>query len=679
MPFNGLVYSDFSDYNFINEGEGVIYQTNNSAIFILRGKNVTNFNLENHGKIQGLSENSEAFIFHNSSGKFTNTSLYNASFSLYDNSNFFINNSGEIKGKILNQNSTIQNLENSGNINEISNNNGTITILLNSGEITQINNKGEIKNLTNTGGIKNTINNEGILIIDNSKGYIQKGIINNGGTLNIDNHDETTNVKAKNFFGKTANGVHIENKGGRVNIKGWYFDDGDFKTNEARKNNSILVDGNLNDIKVDKIIVNVRDDEKVYDSNTFFADKDGNAVGDKVNNGENFVDKIANINDIYKLYKIDSGIGGCFSNGCYSATLQTNELSGKTLAKSIISSSRLRYINISNILRDINGKTFKTDFTQTTDMKKSKKGEAYGNDADLLSELDDIFVKHKNANENYLTFIMPYYNYSSVNLGEGLGRLKGNTSGLIGGSQRNLPNDKGIIGFYLGYEQANKDQNTQRLEFDDKTYYGGLAYYNIIARSGINEYFISASTRFDYTNTDIVKTYTNQITKINSDAKAYGYGAEVKLGANYFNTLDIAMFSPEIGLSYQGMSSKNFTLRHLGDLNEHYNATQVNFLDATMALKYQKPWSDKLRTTIIFGGLINLYNDAGGELRLKSGNDITQAINEEIKTSSWYAFTQLGFSYALKENIDLSLNYGATLGDENTYSHNVFLKLGIWW
>lgn len=148
---------------------------------------------------------------------------------------------------------------------------------------------------------------------------------------------------------------------------------------------------------------------------------------------------------------------------------------------------------------------------------------------------------------------------------------------------------------------------------------------------------------------------------------------------NYFNTLNIAMFSPEIGLSYQGMSSKNFTLRHLGDLNEHYNATQVNFLDATLALKHQKPWSDKLRTITIFGGLINLYNDAGGELRLKSGNDITQAINEEIKTSSWYAFAQLGFSYALKNNIDLSLNYGATLGDENTYSHNVFLKLGIWW
>ncbi|MCW1360829.1 hypothetical protein [Campylobacter sp. CCS1377] len=501
------------------------------------------------------------------------------------------NNKG-LGNKLINTKS-ISNLNNHTNANiKILHNQGNIDTLANTGTIDTFNNEGNIKNtFTNQGIIANTITNKGTLNIDNTKGKIQKGIINDGGILIIDNHDEITNTKVKNIFGKTANGVHIENKNnGKVNIKGWYFNDEESKSKEERLNNSILVGGdNIKDIKIDKIIVNVKDDKKVYDSNTFFADKDGNIIGDQVNNGENFIDKIANINDIYKLYKIDSGIGGCFSSGCYSATLQTNELSGKTLAKSIIYSSRLRYINISNILRDINGKTFKTDFTQVDEMDKSKKGEPYGNDADLLSELDDIFVKHTSLDDSHLGFLMPYYNYSSVNLGEGLGRLKGNTSGIIGGVQKNLANDNGIFGFYVGYEQANKEQNIQRLEFDDKTYYGGLTYYNVFARSGINEYFISASTRFDYTNTDITKTYTNRITKINSDAKIYGYGADVKIGMNYFNTLNIAMFSPEIGLSYQGMSSKNFTLRHLGDLNEHYNATQVNFFRCNTSFKYQTP------------------------------------------------------------------------------------------
>ncbi|MCW1360830.1 hypothetical protein [Campylobacter sp. CCS1377] len=63
-------------------------------------------------------------------------------------------------------------------------------------------------------------------------------------------------------------------------------------------------------------------------------------------------------------------------------------------------------------------------------------------------------------------------------------------------------------------------------------------------------------------------------------------------------------------------------------------------------------------------------------LRSAEGNT---RLSEDIQNSKWYAFTQLGLSYVLKENIDLSFNYGATLGDNNTHSHNVFLKLGIWW
>ncbi|EJV5920734.1 autotransporter outer membrane beta-barrel domain-containing protein, partial [Campylobacter lari] len=350
------------------------------------------------------------------------------------------------------------------------------------------------------------------------------------------------------------------------------------------------------------------------------------------------------------------------------------ELSGKTLAKSMVYSSRLRNINISNILRDVTAKNFQTEFSQVLDMELSKKGEAYGNDADLLAELEDIFIPNKNVHAKNHSFLIPYYNHSSIKIGKSVGQLSANTTGLIGGSQRSLPNDYGIIGFYLGYEDASKEQATQRLKFDDKTYYGGLTYYGVIARDGIDQYYISASTRLDYTTTDIEKSYKDIPATIKSDTKTYGYGVDVKVGANYYNTLDIARISPELGLSYYGMSNKNFALKHLGGTKEHYMAEQFNFIDASAALKWYKPWSDKIRTNVTIGAMVNLYSDTDGRLRLDRN-----ILQTEVETSKYYGFGQFGLSYNIADNADLSLNYAGAFTFDNTTSHTMFLKLGLWW
>lgn len=76
-----------------------------------------------------------------------------------------------------------------------------------------------------------------------------------------------------------------------------------------------------------------------------------------------------------------------------------------------------------------------------------------------------------------------------------------------------------------------------------------LLAYNTISKRWYR-YYISTSTRFDYTSADVTKTYTNNITQIDTSTDIYGYDADVKFGANYFNTLDIAMIPPEIRLSY---------------------------------------------------------------------------------------------------------------------------------
>ncbi|HEC1753661.1 TPA: autotransporter outer membrane beta-barrel domain-containing protein, partial [Campylobacter lari] len=550
------------------------------------------------------------------------------------------------------------------------NNSGTIEKLINSsGDLTDPN---AGKNIHIFGGI----NNSGYINIENT-GNIHGGITNSG-TLVVNNghiHPATANNEAtwhSGYIGKNNNGYQLENNtGGKISIDGWYFDELEYtQSNEQRLENSIIIGGdNLGGISADKIYVNTEKLklQTVYEGNTFFADKDGNIVGNQTNNGTG-----VNANNIHSLSGIYDFVG--LDNGKYVANVNLAELSGKTLAKSMVYSSRLRNINISNMLRDVTAQNFQTEFSQVLDMELSKKGEAYGNDADLLAELEDIFIPNKNPKASNHSFLLPYYNHSSIKIGKSVGQLSVNTAGLMGGSFKELPKDYGIIGFYLGYEDSSKEQATQRLKFDDKTYYGGLTYYGVIARNGIDQYYISANTKLDYTKTDIEKTYKNIPSSIKSDAKVYGYGAEVKLGANYYNTLDIARISPEIGLSYYGMSNKNFALRHIDGLKEHYMAEQFNFFDAIAAVKLYKPLSDKLRTNITIGSVVNLYNDAKGSLKLGPNE-----ISTDMDTSKYYGFGQLGLSYAIADNADLSLNYAGAFTFDNTTSHTMFLKLGLWW
>ncbi|EKK0829805.1 autotransporter outer membrane beta-barrel domain-containing protein [Campylobacter lari] len=581
----------------------------------------------------------------------------------------YLANTGYIKN--ITSKGDIQEFVNTGTIESDFSINGNMVSFANAGNINSVTSKGDIREFVNTGSILTSINNEGGSINIINHGNIKGGIINKEGTVNINNFTPTPTNSHKGFngnLGKT-DGYHIKNENGATtNIKGWFFDNTEYTTNEERKENSIIVDGDINGIHVEKVVVSTTKVNVVYDSNTFVADKDGKAIGDQVNNGQGIT--INNLEDITGLFDfVRTG-----EKGQYKVKVNNNETSGKTLIKSSIYSARLRAINISNMLKDINGKTFGTDFSQVDNMNNSKHNESYGNNADLINELDQTFLTHKNYDSEYFTFAIPYHSYSTINISPSLGKIKNHTSGILTGVQKKLSSDDGILGVYLGYEGADRIQSIQRLSFDDTTYYGGLSYYNIFARDGIKEFFISAGTKFDYTQIDIDKKYKLLPESAKSNSKSFSYGGDIKIGVNLYDTANISMLSPEIGLNYQGMSFKNFSIRHINGLKEHYYASQVNFLDTTMAVKWQKPWSDKVRSTISVGGLINLYNDADSTtIQLADYKN-----EEDISTAKWFAYTQVGLSYAISNNIDLSLNYGGVF-NTRTRSHAVYLKAGLWW
>ncbi|EOG2576749.1 hypothetical protein ACK8XC_001753, partial [Campylobacter upsaliensis] len=224
-----------------------------------------------------------------------------------------INNAGTMQNITIQQQGKVENITNSGTMKDITNN-GT-------GTLTLTNSGGTIDKVTNGTGATATIRNQG---------KITNGIINDGGTLTVFNDFRKDESAANGYhtigeIGKTANGVHIENKNnGKLHLNAWYFNKEDFTTQEERKNNALLVDGNYAGITLGDVFVNTQglDVDKTYNANTFIADKDGNSVGDKINNGQGIdVNKLHSVSGIYKF----ENFGG---KGEYRAIINRDELSG---------------------------------------------------------------------------------------------------------------------------------------------------------------------------------------------------------------------------------------------------------------------------------------------------------------------------------------------------------------
>ncbi|HEF3555053.1 TPA: hypothetical protein R9124_001717, partial [Campylobacter upsaliensis] len=314
-------------------------------------------------------------------------------------------------------------------------------------------------------------------------------------------------------IGKTANGVHIENKNnGKLHLNAWYFNKEDFTTQEERKNNALLVNGNYAGITLGDVFVNTQglDVDKTYNANTFIADKDGNSVGDKINNGQGIdVNKLHSVSGIYKF----ENFGG---KGEYRAIINRDELSGKSLAQSIIYSQRVRNVNLSRILREATTQVFVS----------GKEGEANGKS---LSQLERLHTNHRDENSQNHTFVIPYYQNFSADLGNDA-KLKSNSSGMLIATQRELPNDYGVLGIYTGFENAEQKVNAQRLDLDGNSYYAGLTYNHSFYEDDLTTYFMNLTTKLDYIERDITKTYLGYIGSASSTAKVFGYGANARVG-----------------------------------------------------------------------------------------------------------------------------------------------------
>ncbi|EPM3140601.1 beta strand repeat-containing protein, partial [Campylobacter upsaliensis] len=370
-----------------NTGNISITGTSNvgGSIVNQNGANFTNnITLEQNSKLGGISNAANSTM----SGTLTLNgevgTIYNAG--QFDSTLTLSNKVGEINNA---EGGTISNditINNGGSVGAI-NNAGTMQAITNNGTgtLTLTNSGGTIDKITNGTGATATIRNQG---------KITNGIINDGGTLTVFNDFRKDESAANGYhtigeIGKTTNGVHIENKNnGKLHLDAWYFNKEDYATAEERKNNALLVEGNYAGITLGDVFVNTQglDVDKTYNANTLIADKDGNMVGDKINNGQGIdVNKLHSVSGIYTF----ENYGG---KGEYRAIINRDELSGKSLAQSIIYSQRVRNVNLSRILREATTQVFVS----------GKEGEANGKS---LSQLEQLHTNHRDENSQNHTFV----------------------------------------------------------------------------------------------------------------------------------------------------------------------------------------------------------------------------------------------------------------------------------
>ncbi|MEB2822005.1 hypothetical protein [Campylobacter upsaliensis] len=620
-------------------------------------QNGANFNnqitLEANSKLGGISNNANSTMsgqltLNGEVGTITNAGKFDSTLTL-SNKVGEINNaeSGTISNDItINNGGSVGAINNAGTMQAITNN-GT-------GTLTLTNSGGTIDKITNGTGATATIRNQG---------KITNGIINDGGTLTVFN-DFRKDESAVNGYhtigeiGKTANGVHIENKNnGKLHLDAWYFNKEDYATAEERKNNALLVDGDYAGITLGDVFVNTQglDVDKTYNANTFIADKDGNMVGDKINNGQGIdVNKLHSVSGIYKF----ENFGG---KGEYRAIINRDELSGKSLAQSIIYSQRVRNVNLSRILREATTQVFVS----------GKESETNAN-GKSLSQLEQLHTNHRDENSQNHTFVIPYYQNFSADLGNDA-KLKSNSSGMLIATQRELPNDYGVLGIYTGFENAEQKVNAQRLDLDGNSYYAGLTYNHSFYEDDLTTYFMNFTTKLDYIERDVTKTYLGYIGSVSSTAKVFGYGANARVGLSHYLKND-AKITPQIGFNYLGMHSKPFTLNHLGGTREHYYSQNFNFIDAVATIKYETPWINRFKTSLALGTIINVYKDAEGTLHLDNN-----FLSSELDIARLYGVVQGGISYDLTKDSDISLGYSGIFSSANTIRSHAFMFRYAWW
>ncbi|EOI4705309.1 hypothetical protein ACMT5T_001659, partial [Campylobacter jejuni] len=460
-----------------------------------------------------------------------------------------------------------------------------------SGSITNnSDNKLEISNSGNIGGKIESTGSADMVISNSNGGTISGGISSSGsGSTSISNSQGSTinngitvsgsaqvEISNQGSVGKDSNGNTVTNNGsGSVGIKDWLVS----TDKNTGKLNTVVIGGSGKDnVKVENITVDQSnvDLEELNDINNIISGVNQNNIGNIGTNGSGEIS--LSYDPITGKLTTDFNLNASISGATF---------------RSLISTTSRRSTFIDNVMGNSMQSFALASSSKSQSIAMSEKGNLYADASDYIKS--DLNNGSYGSNKEHSLFILPYTSSQNVELSLNE-ESKGHTKGTIIGYS--TLKDSGIYGVYAGYEDTK--MGSTYFDINNRTYYAGLKYFNtLFTTEKGQEVYIKAQGKAALIKNDLTEKIGNNEAK--AEPNSYAYGVNTALGMNFISNKDI--FSPEIGLAYEGGYTEAFSMKDtIGQATvkggERTYANYLNLFSTKTSLTWFRDWLPNLKTSV---------------------------------------------------------------------------------
>ncbi|HAA1850837.1 TPA_asm: hypothetical protein GD899_08375 [Campylobacter jejuni] len=535
-----------------------------------------------------------------------------------------------------------------------------------SGSITNnSDNKLEISNSGNIGGKIESTGSADMVISNSNGGTISGGISSSGsGSTSISNSQGSTinngitvsgsaqvEISNQGSVGKDKNGNTVTNNGsGSVGIKDWLVS----TDKNTGKLNTVVIGGSGKDnVKVENITVDQSnvDLEELNDINNIISGVNQNNIGNIGTNGSGEIS--LSFDPITGKLTTDFNLNASISGATF---------------RSLISTTSRRSTFIDNVMGNSMQSFVLASSSKSQSIAMSEKGNLYADASDYIKS--DLNNGSYGSNKEHSLFILPYTSSQNVELSLNE-ESKGHTKGTIIGYS--TLKDSGIYGVYAGYEDTK--MGSTYFDINNRTYYAGLKYFNtLFTTEKGQEVYIKAQGKAALIKNDLTEKIGNNEAK--AEPNSYAYGVNTALGMNFISNKDI--FSPEIGLAYEGGYTEAFSMKDtIGQATvkggERTYANYLNLFSTKTSLTWFRDWLPNLKTSVELGAKFNINPKVEAEARF--GNI---KVSDEFDLPRVQKFVSTSFIVPVNEAFYFSLNYNGIF-DKDGNTHTGFAQFNYLW
>lgn len=535
-----------------------------------------------------------------------------------------------------------------------------------SGSITNnSDNKLEISNSGNIGGKIESTGSADMVISNSNGGTISGGISSSGsGSTSISNSQGSTinngitvsgsaqvEISNQGSVGKDENGNTVTNNGsGSVGIKDWLVS----TDKNTGKLNTVVIGGRRAvNVKVENITVDQSnvDLEELNDINNIISGVNQNNIGNIGTNGSGEIS--LSFDPITGKLTTDFNLNASISGATF---------------RSLISTTSRRSTFIDNVMGNSMQSFVLASSSKSQSIAMSEKGNLYADASDYIKS--DLNNGSYGSNKEHSLFILPYTSSQNVELSLNE-ESKGHTKGTIIGYS--TLKDSGIYGVYAGYEDTK--MGSTYFDINNRTYYAGLKYFNtLFTTEKGQEVYIKAQGKAALIKNDLTEKIGNNEAK--AEPNSYAYGVNTALGMNFISNKDI--FSPEIGLAYEGGYTEAFSMKDtIGQATvkggERTYANYLNLFSTKTSLTWFRDWLPNLKTSVELGAKFNINPKVEAEARF--GNI---KVSDEFDLPRVQKFVSTSFIVPVNEAFYFSLNYNGMF-DKDGNTHTGFAQFNYLW